>query len=135
MLESMEFQVDSLMKDAISLRGKSENLCGLMRNESGYLSPEPPYQEAFEGLVMNFILDQEKKRPQLANLFRINEPVYRELVLEFFTTFEFRATTCRNSPRRTGIEFRLGGEHRSLSLVEFGWRVGLYFEAQAGELG
>ncbi|GJT18006.1 hypothetical protein Tco_0876712 [Tanacetum coccineum] len=33
-------------------------------------------------------------RPQWANLFQINEPVYRELVWEFFTSFEFDSTPC-----------------------------------------
>ncbi|GKC78320.1 hypothetical protein Tco_1129094 [Tanacetum coccineum] len=40
-LENMKYKVDSLMKGAISLIGKSENLCRIMRNEAGYLSPEP----------------------------------------------------------------------------------------------
>ncbi|GJU11945.1 hypothetical protein Tco_1134341 [Tanacetum coccineum] len=35
LLVKMEYQVDSLMKDAISLMGKSENLCGIMSNEVG----------------------------------------------------------------------------------------------------
>ncbi|GJY06305.1 hypothetical protein Tco_0373359 [Tanacetum coccineum] len=61
-LESMEYQVDLLMKDAVSLVGKSENLCGILSNEGGYMSPELPHQEAFEGLVMNFILDQLQKQ-------------------------------------------------------------------------
>nr|GEU40340.1 zinc finger, CCHC-type [Tanacetum cinerariifolium] len=60
-LENMEYQVDSLIKDAISLVGKSENLCGIMRNEGGYLSLELPHQEAVEGLVVNLILDEEEK--------------------------------------------------------------------------
>ncbi|GKG41611.1 hypothetical protein Tco_0473362, partial [Tanacetum coccineum] len=38
MMENMECQVDSLMKDAISLVGKNENLCGLMSNEARYVS-------------------------------------------------------------------------------------------------
>ncbi|GKD86076.1 hypothetical protein Tco_1357230, partial [Tanacetum coccineum] len=32
-LENMEYQVNSLMKYAISLLGMSENLCGIMSNE------------------------------------------------------------------------------------------------------
>ncbi|GJY10126.1 hypothetical protein Tco_0378311 [Tanacetum coccineum] len=51
-------------------------------------------------------------KPHRVNLFRINKLVYHELVREFFATFEFRATTCRNSPRLAGIQFRLGGEQR-----------------------
>ncbi|GJU10371.1 hypothetical protein Tco_1132767 [Tanacetum coccineum] len=84
----------------------------------------------FESMHSNLFSGQ-----QWANLFQNNELVYCDLVCEFFATFEFRATTCRNSPRLDGIKFRLCGEHRSLSLVELRWRVGLYFEAQAGEVG
>ncbi|GJV13354.1 hypothetical protein Tco_1354895 [Tanacetum coccineum] len=33
--------------------------------------------------------------PQWANLFGVNEPIYRELVHEFFASFEFDASPCR----------------------------------------
>ncbi|GJR04071.1 hypothetical protein Tco_0527055 [Tanacetum coccineum] len=72
-------------------------------------------------------------RTQWANLFRINEPVYRELVREFFASIELEVIACRNNPEHVGIHFRLGGEPRSLSLLEFGWRIGLYSESQGGE--
>ncbi|GKD68142.1 hypothetical protein Tco_1322232 [Tanacetum coccineum] len=36
-------------------------------------------------------------------------------------------------PEHVGLTFRLGGELRSMSLLEFGWRVGLYSYSQAGE--
>ncbi|GJS77260.1 hypothetical protein Tco_0727141 [Tanacetum coccineum] len=35
--------------------------------------------------------------PQWANLFQINEPIFRELAREFFASFEFDATPCRES--------------------------------------
>ncbi|GJX08187.1 hypothetical protein Tco_0196119 [Tanacetum coccineum] len=41
-----------------------------------------------------------------------------ELVREFFATFELEVVTCRNNPQHAGIHFRLGGEQRTLSLVE-----------------
>ncbi|GJU96291.1 hypothetical protein Tco_1321047 [Tanacetum coccineum] len=81
-LENKECQVDSLMKDAISLVEKSENLCELMRNEAGYLSPEPLHQEAFDGLVMNFILDQEEKVQQLEECMRIVKDDFLQLSSE-----------------------------------------------------
>ncbi|GJZ66461.1 hypothetical protein Tco_0623157 [Tanacetum coccineum] len=34
-------------------------------------------------------------RPQWVNLFQINEPIFRELVCEFFASFEFNASPCR----------------------------------------
>ncbi|GJS92002.1 hypothetical protein Tco_0774638 [Tanacetum coccineum] len=82
LLVKMKYQVDSLMKDAISLMGKSENLCGIMSNEVGYISPEPPHQEAFEGLVMNFILDKEEKVRRLEECMRIVKDDLMQLSLE-----------------------------------------------------
>ncbi|GKC90776.1 hypothetical protein Tco_1151425, partial [Tanacetum coccineum] len=67
-------------------------------------------------------------------LFRIYEPVYRKLVREFFAMYEFGAATYRPDPRAAGIQFRLGRELRSLSLVDFCWQIGLYSEIQGREL-
>nr|GEU95701.1 hypothetical protein [Tanacetum cinerariifolium] len=86
-LEKMEYQVGSLMKDAISLVEKSENLCGIMSNDAGYLSPEPPHQEALEGLVMNFILNQEEKVRQLEECMRIVKDDFVQLSLEVVEKF------------------------------------------------
>nr|GEX35884.1 putative retrotransposon Orf1 [Tanacetum cinerariifolium] len=69
--------------------------------------------------------------PQWINLFQINEPIFRELVCEFFASFEFDATPCRYEPLHKGVTFRLGGVEREMSLLELGWRVGLYFERES----
>ncbi|GJY16476.1 hypothetical protein Tco_0386898 [Tanacetum coccineum] len=61
----MENHVDTLIKDAISIMGRSENVFGISSNMMRQLPPEPSRQEAFKGLVMNFILDQEEKVKQL----------------------------------------------------------------------
>ncbi|GKD36915.1 hypothetical protein Tco_1257122 [Tanacetum coccineum] len=65
LLGVMECQVDMLTKDAISLMGKSEDLCGLTSNTMCQLPLEPSHQEEFKGLVTNFILDQKEKVCQL----------------------------------------------------------------------
>ncbi|GJU74712.1 zinc finger, CCHC-type containing protein [Tanacetum coccineum] len=65
LLGAMECRVDTLMKDVISLMGRSENVYGISSNMMRQLPAEPPRQEAFEYLVMNFILDQEEKVRQL----------------------------------------------------------------------
>ncbi|GJW41304.1 hypothetical protein Tco_0067149 [Tanacetum coccineum] len=70
LLGVMECQVDTLMKDAISLMGKSEDLCGLTSNTMRQLPLEPSHQEEFKGLVTNFILDQEEKVRQLEEYMR-----------------------------------------------------------------
>nr|GEU86342.1 retrotransposon Orf1 [Tanacetum cinerariifolium] len=56
------------------------------------------------------------------NLFQIDEPVYRELVWKFFASIEFDFVAGRYDPKHLGVSFRLGGESRTLSLLEFGWR-------------
>ncbi|GKA36325.1 hypothetical protein Tco_0722816 [Tanacetum coccineum] len=61
----MENHVDTLMKDAISIIGRSENIFGISSNMMRQLPPEPSRQEAFKDLVMNFILDQEEKVKKL----------------------------------------------------------------------
>ncbi|GJR04988.1 hypothetical protein Tco_0527972 [Tanacetum coccineum] len=64
--------------------------------------------------------------PQWGNLFRVNEPIYRELVREFFASFEFEASACKYDPEHAGIKFILGGEPREMPLLELGWGVRLY---------
>ncbi|GJX82736.1 hypothetical protein Tco_0332217 [Tanacetum coccineum] len=61
----MESHVDTLMNDAISIMGRSENVFGISINMMRQLPPEPSHQGAFEDLVMNIILDQEEKGKQL----------------------------------------------------------------------
>ncbi|GKA25073.1 hypothetical protein Tco_0711106 [Tanacetum coccineum] len=41
--------------------------------------------------------------PQWANLFRVNEPIYQELVREFFASFEFDASPCRENATLSGL--------------------------------
>ena len=69
--------------------------------------------------------------PQWERLFRIREPVYSELVREFFATFHFDLVEARTDMGGTTIYFRLGGELRTCLLIEFGWRLGLYGQHEA----
>nr|GFC24278.1 hypothetical protein [Tanacetum cinerariifolium] len=66
--------------------------------------------------------------PQWVNLFQINKLVYRELVHEFFASFEFKNHASKGNPKFKGVSFRLGGEYMTMSLLELGWRIGLYSE-------
>ncbi|GJW01195.1 hypothetical protein Tco_1556446 [Tanacetum coccineum] len=70
---------------------------------------------------------------QWVNLFQINEPIFRELVREFFSSFEFDSSPCRYDPLHKGVTFRLGGAEREMSFLELGWRVGLYSEWESRE--
>ncbi|GKC80869.1 hypothetical protein Tco_1131643, partial [Tanacetum coccineum] len=65
LLGIMECKVDTLMKEAISLMGRSESVFGMTSNTMYQLSSEPSRQAEFEDLVMNFILDQEENVRQL----------------------------------------------------------------------
>ncbi|GJY16475.1 hypothetical protein Tco_0386897 [Tanacetum coccineum] len=61
---------------------------------------------ASHGLNVSFfesIYSDPFSGPQWANLFQINERVYRELVREFFASIEFESTACRDG------EFFVGG--------------------------
>ncbi|GJX29729.1 hypothetical protein Tco_0237808 [Tanacetum coccineum] len=68
------------------------------------------------------------------NFFQINEPNFRELIRKFFASFEFDASPCRYETLYTGVTFRLGGVEREMSLLEFGWRVGLYSEGESRDI-
>lgn len=46
--------------------------------------------------------------PQWERLFRVREPVYNELVREFFATFHFDLAEARTDMGGTTIYFRLG---------------------------
>ncbi|GKC70235.1 hypothetical protein Tco_1116118 [Tanacetum coccineum] len=169
----MESHVGALMKDAISIMKKSEDIFGISSKMMHPLPPEPSRQEAFKDLTMSkqtrtgkstrgpssrsqepaiedkirelgvfdsdvhqgnyFIVSRRPIHPrdvidwyllathglareffdsvntdpftglQWANLFQINELVYRELVWEFFASFEFESTSCRLDSTRRGL--------------------------------
>ncbi|GJW20849.1 hypothetical protein Tco_0031471 [Tanacetum coccineum] len=65
LLGIMENYVDMLMKDAISIIRRSENVFGISSDMMRQLPPKLSRQEAFKDLVMNFILYQEEKVRQL----------------------------------------------------------------------
>ncbi|GKG06656.1 hypothetical protein Tco_0329625, partial [Tanacetum coccineum] len=69
LLGVMECKVDMLMKNEISLTGRSEYVCGMTSDMMCQLPLEPSRQEAFEDLVMNFIHNQEKKATRRVHVF------------------------------------------------------------------
>nr|GEV32948.1 hypothetical protein [Tanacetum cinerariifolium] len=72
LLGVIECKVGKLMEKAISLMGRSESVFGMSSNIMRQLPPEPSRQEAFEDLVMNFILDQEERVKQLKRVYGNN---------------------------------------------------------------
>ena len=59
-----------------------------------------------------------------ARLFRIQEPVYREFLLEFYATVSYDPRKPLDD--RTAFAFRLGGVSRECSVIELATRVGIY---------
>ena len=57
--------------------------------------------------------------------------MYDELVREFLATYHLDVGTARNDVGATSVYFRLGGENRSCSILELGWRLGLYNQHEA----
>ncbi|GJS27054.1 hypothetical protein Tco_0487674 [Tanacetum coccineum] len=84
----MECQVDTLMKMAISLIGRSENVCGMTSNMMRQLPSEPSPREAFNDLMMNFILDQEEKFRQLEEYMCVIGSDFMRLSLEVVENLE-----------------------------------------------
>ncbi|GKE28228.1 hypothetical protein Tco_1443612 [Tanacetum coccineum] len=82
LLGVMENCVDTLMKDAILIMSRSENVFGISSDMMRQLLSEPSRQEAFEDLVMNFILDQEEKVKQLKEYMCVIGSEFMQLSLE-----------------------------------------------------
>ncbi|CAI9284781.1 unnamed protein product [Lactuca saligna] len=59
-----------------------------------------------------------------AHLFRIQEPVYREFLLEFYATVSYDHRKALDD--RIAFAFRLGGLSRECSVIELAIRVGIY---------
>nr|GEX69168.1 zinc finger, CCHC-type [Tanacetum cinerariifolium] len=107
LLKIIERKVDILMKDVISLMGNSKGIFQLTTNQMCQPPTEPSQQEEFEHIVMNFIYAQEERIKQLK------------------ITCMILQMSSWNSLRRD--------EQREISLLEFGWRIGLYTQEQATE--
>ncbi|GJU60374.1 hypothetical protein Tco_1238140 [Tanacetum coccineum] len=58
-------------------------------------------------------------------------PIHPESVIDWAFPYPLCSVACRYDPNFEGILFSLGGEPRKMSLLDFGWRVGLYSEEQS----
>nr|GEX22602.1 reverse transcriptase domain-containing protein [Tanacetum cinerariifolium] len=82
LLRVMECKVNTFMKEAISLIGRSESIFEMTSNTVDQLPSEPSRQEEFENLVMNFILDQEDKVKQLEEYMGVIGSDFMQLSLD-----------------------------------------------------
>ncbi|GJZ23468.1 hypothetical protein Tco_0560927 [Tanacetum coccineum] len=83
LLGIMKRKVHTLMKDVISLMGRSESVFWMTNNEMYQPPPKPLRQEEFEHIVLNFILDQEERVKQLEEYMKVIIGDFMKLSLEF----------------------------------------------------
>ncbi|GJY70883.1 hypothetical protein Tco_0474586 [Tanacetum coccineum] len=82
LLGVMKCKVDALMKEAISLMGRSKSVFGMTSNTVYQLLSEPSRREEFEHVIMNFVLDQEERIRQLEDYMQSNTDEFMEFSLE-----------------------------------------------------
>ncbi|GKA37603.1 retrovirus-related pol polyprotein from transposon TNT 1-94 [Tanacetum coccineum] len=105
LLGVMKYKVDALMKDVISLIGRRDIIYW------EFLARQNLNQAFFDSISTDPF-----SRPQWGNLFRVNEPIYRELVREFFSSFKFEASAYKVSlyiERRSRDNVTLNGLSRA----------------------
>ncbi|GJR83877.1 hypothetical protein Tco_0154662 [Tanacetum coccineum] len=100
LLGVMECKVDTLMKEAISLIGKSESVFGMTSNTMYQLPSEPSRQEEFEHIVMNFVLDQEERTRQLEDYMQSITDEFMEFSSEVTQKLKERIKENENKPRK-----------------------------------
>ncbi|GJY72564.1 hypothetical protein Tco_0476267 [Tanacetum coccineum] len=100
LLGIMERKVDTLMKDAISLMGKSDSVFRLTTNEMYRPPSEPSRQEEFEHIVMNFIFDQEERIRQLENYIQVITEEFIEFSSEVARRLKEMIKENDNKPRK-----------------------------------
>ncbi|GJR54778.1 hypothetical protein Tco_1405299 [Tanacetum coccineum] len=137
LLGIMEHKVDTLMKDAISLMGNNKGIFQLITNEMCQPPTEPSRQEEFEHIVtlrIKEMIKENQNRPRKVKKItkypdtKVLENSARHNPLE-----NLEKKTEESQEARDSKDLEIGGEQREISLLEFGWRIGLYSQGQAIE--
>ncbi|GJU23016.1 hypothetical protein Tco_1156358 [Tanacetum coccineum] len=105
LLGVMEYKVDMLMNNAILLMRRSESFFGIASNMMHQLPPEPSRQEAFEDLMMNFILDQEEWVQQLEEYMGAIVRDFMQLSAEVVDKFKEEIRTREDNPKKDLKEY------------------------------
>ncbi|GJW74031.1 hypothetical protein Tco_0133401 [Tanacetum coccineum] len=100
LLGIMEHKVDTLMKNAISLMGKSKSIFRLTTNEMYQPPTEPSRQEEFEHIVINFIYDQEERIRQLKNYMQDITDEFMEFSSKVALRLKERIKESESKPRK-----------------------------------
>ncbi|GKA78279.1 hypothetical protein Tco_0784816 [Tanacetum coccineum] len=81
----------------------------------------------------DFINTDTLSGPQWVNIFQINEPSSASLFTNSLLHLSLTPPLIGMN-HYTGVTFRLGGVEREMSLLEFGWRVGLYSKGESRDV-
>ncbi|GKB17153.1 hypothetical protein Tco_0851076 [Tanacetum coccineum] len=108
-----------LMKNAISLMGKSEDVYGMTNDMMHQLPAEPFRQEAFKHLVMNFIHDQEDKVKQLEEYMYVIRSDFMKLSLKVLGRLKEEIRIKENGVKKIKKIMRLYLMRRILEVLEF----------------
>ncbi|GJR89194.1 hypothetical protein Tco_0213205 [Tanacetum coccineum] len=100
LLGIMERKFNTLMKDAISLMGKSESIFRLTTNEMCRSPTEPSRQEEFEHIVINFIYNQEERIRQLEHYMQDITNEFMEFSSEFALRLKEKIKENKSKPRK-----------------------------------
>nr|GEW27611.1 reverse transcriptase domain-containing protein [Tanacetum cinerariifolium] len=118
LLGIMEHKFDTLMKDAISLMGKSDTVFWLTTSKTYRPPSEPSRQEEFEHIVMNFIFDEEERIRQLKDYMQVITEELMEFSLEVTDMSKVDKIEAKWTKPGTGMkrvqEIKAEGEPSSL---------------------
>ncbi|KAL8251318.1 hypothetical protein R6Q59_035011 [Mikania micrantha] len=99
----------------------------------GYLCQIEPMKCLSWDLVVN-LNQQTRLQPLItepwSRLLYINRPLYRQLLMEFFSSYSFSFPSQNIYQNSFGLTFRWGGRWRRLSVAQFATRMGLYTEGE-----
>ncbi|GKB17085.1 zinc finger, CCHC-type containing protein [Tanacetum coccineum] len=127
LLGIMEHKVDTLMKNAVSLMGKSESaMSKKARSTRGHASLSR--DEITEEKVRKFgLFDNEDHQMNYNNL--VGRSIHSGGVVDW--EFLSNKGLAQYDALYIGVTFRLGGVEKEMPLLEFRWRVGLYSERES----
>ncbi|GJZ86705.1 hypothetical protein Tco_0658315 [Tanacetum coccineum] len=100
LLGIMEYKVDALMMDAISLVGRNDDVFRITSNEMHQLPPKPSRQEEFEHIVTNFIFDQEERVKQLEEYMEVIKNDFMQLSSEVIRRLKEKKRENENKIRK-----------------------------------
>ncbi|GJV08555.1 hypothetical protein Tco_1346211 [Tanacetum coccineum] len=100
LLGIMEYKVDALIMDAISLVGRNDDVFRITSNEMHQLPPKHHSLRGFEHIVTNFIFDQEERVKQLEEYMEVIENDFMQLSSEVIRRLKEKKRENENKIRK-----------------------------------